>query len=96
LQSYYRDRTASDLNSRAALLLIKIIFGEHQSPSQDFHQVWFSGVHSDVGGSYKEHASGLSKITLEWMLIKAKKAGLGVEDAKARVVLGQVPIVLLY
>ncbi len=59
------------------------------APDQDFRQVWFSGVHSDIGGSYKENTSGLSKITLEWMLIEAKKAGLRIEDAKARVVLGK-------
>ncbi len=37
-------------------------------------QVWFPGVHCDVGGSYTE--SGLSDITLSWMLQKAKKHGL--------------------
>ncbi len=37
-------------------------------------QVWFPGVHCDVGGSYPE--SGLSDITLSWMLRKAKKHGL--------------------
>ena len=37
-------------------------------------QVWFPGVHCDVGGSYQE--SELSDITLSWMLQKAKKHGL--------------------
>ena len=37
-------------------------------------QVWFPGVHCDVGGSYKE--SGLADITLSWMLQKAQKHGL--------------------
>jgi uncharacterized protein (DUF2235 family) len=37
-------------------------------------QVWFPGVHCDVGGSYSE--SQLSDITLSWMLQKAKKHGL--------------------
>jgi uncharacterized protein (DUF2235 family) len=32
-------------------------------------QVWFSGVHSDVGGGYGE--TGLSDITLGWMLKRA-------------------------
>jgi uncharacterized protein (DUF2235 family) len=34
-------------------------------PGQDIRQVWFSGVHSDVGGSYPEPTAGLSKIALE-------------------------------
>ena len=37
-------------------------------------QVWFPGVHCDVGGSYLE--SQLSDITLSWMIQKAKKHGL--------------------
>jgi uncharacterized protein (DUF2235 family) len=42
--------------------------------AQDVKQVWFCGVHSDVGGGYKEEESGLSKITLEWMIGEIKAA----------------------
>ena len=35
---------------------------------QDLQQVWFAGVHSDIGGSYPQPKSGLSDITLRWML----------------------------
>jgi uncharacterized protein (DUF2235 family) len=37
-------------------------------------QVWFEGVHSDVGGGYPE--SGLSDTTLLWMTNQASAAGL--------------------
>ncbi len=37
-------------------------------------QVWFPGVHSDVGGGYKERHH--SDIALRWMLTKAKERGL--------------------
>jgi uncharacterized protein (DUF2235 family) len=37
-------------------------------------QVWFEGVHSDVGGGYPE--SGLSDTTLLWMTDQASAAGL--------------------
>ncbi len=37
-------------------------------------QVWFPGVHCDVGGSYPE--ADLSNITLSWMMQKAKSLGL--------------------
>jgi hypothetical protein len=33
-----------------------------------FEQVWFSGVHADVGGGYPENESRLSDIALKWML----------------------------
>lgn len=36
---------------------------------QTIEQVWFAGVHSDVGGWYDER--GLSNITLQWMASKA-------------------------
>jgi hypothetical protein len=37
-------------------------------------QVWFEGVHSDVGGGYTD--SGLSDTTLLWMTEQAKERGL--------------------
>jgi Uncharacterized alpha/beta hydrolase domain (DUF2235) len=37
-------------------------------PGQDLVQVWFAGVHSDVGGSYIQPDSELSYTTLRWML----------------------------
>lgn len=36
-----------------------------------FEQVWFAGVHSDVGGSYLENESRLSDISLKWMVDRA-------------------------
>jgi hypothetical protein len=41
---------------------------------QQMEQVWFSGVHCDVGGGYPE--TGLSDTTFSWMLGKAKALGL--------------------
>jgi uncharacterized protein (DUF2235 family) len=46
-----------------------------QNP-QDIKQVWFAGVHSDVGGGYSEIESGISKFPLLWMISEAKKQGL--------------------
>jgi uncharacterized protein (DUF2235 family) len=57
--------------------------------NQDIRQVWFVGVHSDVGGSYLERSSGLSKIALEWMLVEAQKVGLEIECIKAQTILGK-------
>jgi hypothetical protein len=36
-----------------------------------FEQVWFPGVHADVGGGYEENGSRLSDNTLAWMLAGA-------------------------
>jgi hypothetical protein len=37
-------------------------------------QMWFSGNHSDIGGSYPEDESRLSDIALEWMVGEATEA----------------------
>lgn len=48
----------------------------------DMAQVWFAGVHSDVGGSYKPDNNGkvLSEIPLQWLIIEASKSGLKVDE----------------
>jgi uncharacterized protein (DUF2235 family) len=44
--------------------------------TQDSLQVWFAGVHGDIGGGYPEAESGLSKYPLIWMIEEAMKCGL--------------------
>jgi uncharacterized protein (DUF2235 family) len=51
-------------------------------------QVWFPGVHCDVGGGYQEKESGLAKCALQWMLKEARPLGLMCDEAKVRLVLG--------
>jgi uncharacterized protein (DUF2235 family) len=41
---------------------------------QSVHQVWFTGMHTDVGGGYKEH--GLSDISLVWLTEQAVECGI--------------------
>lgn len=52
----------------------------------DLKQVWFLGVHSDVGGSYEPGDDGslLSDIPLAWMVQEAHAAGLAVEPHLAQ------------
>ncbi len=52
-------------------------------PGVDLKQVWFAGVHSDVGGSYPpDKKTGLraSDVPLQWMMREATAAGLGLES----------------
>ncbi len=60
-----------------------------ESGPVDLKQVWFAGVHSDVGGGYPEQDSGLSKIALKWMLDEAIALGLLVDKARMAMVLGE-------
>lgn len=58
--------------------------GERRSDRQTIKQVWFSGVHSGVGGSYPELESGLAKIALQWMLNEAFAKGMLVDADRYR------------
>ena len=60
-----------------------------QSGPKDLKQVWFPGVHCDVGGGYAEAESGLSKIALEWMLDEVIAAGLLIDSGQMEIVLGK-------
>jgi uncharacterized protein (DUF2235 family) len=53
---------------------------EVSTEHKDCKEVFFSGAHSDVGGSYPEDESGLSKIALEWMLGEASNTGLKLSE----------------
>jgi uncharacterized protein (DUF2235 family) len=44
------------------------------APGQVIQQIYFAGVHCDVGGGYPE--TGLSDITLGWMMSKAQALGV--------------------
>jgi len=46
-------------------------------PGTDIQQVWFAGVHSDIGGGYPE--AGLSYCAAQWMISEAHKFGLAFE-----------------
>lgn len=60
--------------------------------AQDVRQVWFAGVHADVGGGYPEAESALSKFPLGWMVEEARAKGLEIDPAlHARIVMGDNP-----
>lgn len=44
------------------------------APGNKFEQIWFAGVHADVGGGYAD--CGLANITLRWMLENARRRGV--------------------
>lgn len=48
------------------------------APGQTLDQVWFCGVHCDVGGSYPDDPNGttLADLTLAWMMNRASALGL--------------------
>jgi uncharacterized protein (DUF2235 family)/ABC-type multidrug transport system ATPase subunit len=47
---------------------------QEASRNPQVEQVWFAGVHSNVGGGYPKQ--GLSMVALDWMMQKAEEKGL--------------------
>ena len=52
---------------------------QDSASSQRLEQVWFSGVHSNIGGGYRD--TGLSDIALSWMMERAEECGLEFDPA---------------
>lgn len=50
------------------------LWNERGAPQGQVEQVWFAGVHSNVGGGYAKH--GMSLVTLDWMMNEAVGRGL--------------------
>jgi uncharacterized protein (DUF2235 family) len=50
----------------------------------DLKQVWFAGVHCDVGGGYPPEQSQLALIALRWMIGESLEAGLNIDVASCR------------
>lgn len=57
---------------------LPLVWDENASPETRVEQVWFAGVHSNVGGGYARN--GLSSVALEWMMVRAEACGLHFED----------------
>ncbi len=65
---------------------------DEKAVDQDIEQIWFPGVHSDIGGGYPEKESGAAKLSLKWMVDEAEKHGLVFRKAMVkRLVHGKNP-----
>lgn len=51
---------------------------DERSGQANVQQVWFAGVHSNIGGSSRD--SGLSDLAFEWMINRAKESGLAIDE----------------
>ena len=67
-------------------------FNQTATKLQDVREVWFSGVHGDVGGGYPEAQAELAKIPLAWMIEKTEQFGIHYKTQTVNeIVLGQNP-----
>jgi uncharacterized protein (DUF2235 family) len=82
-------RHAVAIDERRAFFRSNLWHPTDNGGPRDVKEVWFPGVHCDIGGGYAEAESGLSKLALEWMLKEAKSAGLLLDTAKMAQILGR-------
>lgn len=65
-------------------------FRQGAAQPQDVNEVWFSGVHGDIGGGYSEGSSQLAKLPLKWMIEQVAPLGLRfIEPTVRRLVMGE-------
>lgn len=62
---------------------------EETDPAR-IEQVWFSGVHSNVGGGYPRQ--GMSLVALDWMMSRAEESGLRFNEAERSLYRGHVAV----
>ncbi|MFC9999229.1 DUF2235 domain-containing protein [Nocardia sp. NPDC127526] len=87
-----RQALALDERRRAfepCLWEVPVELGEKYRRNDRVKQVWFEGVHSDIGGGYPECA--LSDITLRWMIDEAEKEGLAFDQPRLAQLLAHCP-----
>jgi uncharacterized protein (DUF2235 family) len=67
------------LDERRLFFPLTRMGGTRPSEAGRLRELWFRGVHSDVGGG--DEAQGLSSITLNFMFAEAMRAGLPIDAA---------------
>lgn len=73
-------RHAIAIDERRAFFRQNRMNKANSTPAQDHQQLWFAGVHSDIGGGYAD--TKLWRCAFDWMVTEARTAGLRVDDAR--------------
>jgi uncharacterized protein (DUF2235 family) len=69
---------------------VQNLWGHDPTTQTNVEQVWFAGVHCDVGGGYAEAESGLAKLALQWMVAQSRLFGLRFDPATEAIILPAV------
>jgi len=75
-------RHAVSIDERRCFFHQNLMFKWKTNPAQDIKNVWFAGVHSDVGGGYPKEQAGLAKLTFEWMMREAAAQGMQIDQTE--------------
>jgi len=70
-------RHAVAIGERRSCFRQNLMFTAYEK--QDIKNVWFAGVHSDVGGGYPAAGAGLAKVAFEWMMREARAKDMQID-----------------
>lgn len=63
---------AVSIDERRTQFYPHLLFNQTESNATHVEEVWFPGVHSDIGGGYRKDDPSLGDITLKWMISKVQ------------------------
>lgn len=63
---------AVSIDERRTQFYPHLLNDQAESTDTAVEEVWFPGVHSDIGGSFRDDDSSLGDITLDWMLSRVR------------------------
>jgi uncharacterized protein (DUF2235 family) len=66
------------------------LWSHDHSENTDLKEVWFAGVHSDIGGGYPPEQAQLSRVALRWMMSEAVSCGLNLDPDRSLQELGPI------
>jgi uncharacterized protein (DUF2235 family) len=69
-------RHAVSLDERRYFYREYVLDLEQTKQRDEWQEIWFAGVHSDIGGTFEEGDHYLADITLRWIADEAERAGL--------------------
>jgi len=72
-------RHAMALDETRALFPLTRLCDDSGKPADSLVELWFRGVHSDIGGGNGNR--GLNWVALHWMFMNARRAGLPIDPA---------------
>lgn len=78
-------RHAVSIDERRAFFRANLFGPPAAGTAQSVKEVWFAGVHEDVGGGAPEDESGLADVALQWMFCEAAAAGVLFDSAQKNV-----------
>jgi uncharacterized protein (DUF2235 family) len=75
-------RHAVSIDEHRAFFRTNLLNSTSLREKQDWKEMWFPGVHADIGGGYPENEGGLWLVAFDWMVQEATSFGLTLDNSQ--------------